>query len=185
MYYCINSLHLNKMNKLFTLFLIFLCIDVKGQDTNLAKAYSEVMVLTDPASKDELFSRAKSSFAHLFRNSQKVIQNEDKDAGIIIGKGNIKAYARTLGKDYDAGYVNFTLTIACKDGRYRYTITDLVHQGTGSNMPSGGSLENTSAHSWTDKQWNLMKSQINDNIKGLISSIKLDMNKPSPKNDDW
>lgn len=180
------------MNKLLTLLLIVLCFDLKAQDANLLVdsktnlfSYSEVVVLTDSASKNELFSRAKSCFAHLFKSSQKVIQNEDKEAGTIIGKGTIKAYARALGTNYDGGYVNFTITISCKDNRYKYTLTDFIHEGTGSEMPSGGSLGNTSAFSWTNKQWNLMKTQINDDINSLISSIKLEMTKPSPQNEDW
>lgn len=152
--------------------------------TNLI-SYSEVVVLTDSAAKNELFSRAKSCFAHLFKSSQKVIQNEDKEAGTIIGKGTIKAYARALGADFDGGYVNFTITIACKDGRYKYILSDFVHEGTGSKMPSGGNLENTSASTWTNRQWNHMKSQIDADIKSMISKIKSEMNKPSPQNEDW
>ena len=147
--------------------------------------YSEVVTLKDTIPKNELFSRAKSCFVHLFKNSNNVIQNEDKEAGNIIEKGNIKVYARALGTNYDGGYVNFTLSIAIKDGRYKYTITDFTHEGTGSNMPSGGNLENGKPKQWIQKQWNSIISQTDDGIKSLISSIKLEMNKPSPQSDNW
>ena len=180
------------MNKFFALLLIILSLYVKAQDSSLPTdettkliSYTEVVTVNDSASKDELFSRTKSCFAHLFKSSKNVIQNEDKDSGIIIGKGNIKAYARALGNDYDGGFVNFTITIACKDGRYKYVITDFVHEGTGSKMPSGGNLENESARTWTNKQWKTMKSQIDTEIKNLISLIKSEMDKPTPQNEKW
>lgn len=143
--------------------------------------YSEVVTLKDTVSKNELFSRAKICFVHLFKNSNNVIQNEDKEAGNIIGKGNIKVYARALGTNYDGGYVNFTLSIAIKDGRYKYTITDFVHEGA----TPAGNLENGKPKAWILKQWNSIISQTDDGIKSLISSIKLEMNKPSPQNDKW
>jgi len=180
------------MNKFFALFLIIVSLNVKAQDSSLPIdettkliSYTEVITVNDSASKNELFSRAKSCFVHLFKNSKNVIQNEDKDSGIIIGKGNIKAYAKALGMTSDAGFVNFTITIACKDGRYKYTITDFVHEGTGSNMPSGGNLENESVRIWTNKQWKSMKLQTDAEIKNLISLIKSEMSKPTPQNDKW
>jgi hypothetical protein len=180
------------MNKIFAIFLIFVSLNVKAQDisfpideTTKLISYSEVVTVSDSASKNELFSRAKSCFARLFKSSNNVIQNEDKDSGNIIGKGNIKAYAKALGMTSDAGFVNFTITIACKDGRYKYTITDFIHEGTGSNMPSGGNLENISVRVWTNKQWKVMKSQTDAEIKNLISLIKSEMNKPTPQNEKW
>ena len=180
------------MNKLLTLFIIITCINLKAQEVSFPLdtvthliSYTEVVKLTDSTSKNELFSRAKTCFAYVFKSSKNVIQNEDKDAGIIIGKATIKAHARALGSDYDGGFVNFTITIVCKDGRYKYTITDFVHEGTGSKMPSGGNLENKSVGTWTNRQWNLMKSQTDTEVKNLISSIKSEMRKPSPQNDKW
>jgi hypothetical protein len=181
-----------KMNKFFPLFLIIFSLNVKAQDSSLPIdestkliSYTEVVTVNDSSSKDELFSRAKSCFAHLFKSSKNVIQNEDKDSGIIIGKGNIKAHARALGSDYNGGFVNFTITIACKDGRYKYVITDFIHEGTGSEMPSGGNLENESARIWSNKQWKIMKSQTDTEIKNLISLIKSEMSKPTPQNEKW
>src|SRR5688572_14501025 len=103
------------MNKLFPLLLMFVCLDVKAQEAILPLdpatkliSYSEVVMVSDSASKNELFSKAKSCFAYLFKSSNSVIQNEDKEAGVIIGKRAIKAHARALGSDYDGGFVNFT-----------------------------------------------------------------------------
>ena len=154
-------------------------------ETTKLISYNEVVTVNNSTSKDELFSRAKSCFAYLFKSSKSVIQNEDKDSGIIIGKGNIKAYAKALGIDFEGGFVNFTITIACKDGRYKYVITNFFHEGTGSKMPSGGNLENEIVRTWTNRQWKTMKSQTDTEIKNLASLIKSEMSKPTPQNDKW
>ena len=147
--------------------------------------YSEVVTLKDTVSKNELFSRAKTCFVHLFKNSKEVIQNEDKEAGNIIGKGNIKVYARALGADVDGGYINFTLTISVKNGKYKYTITDFAHEGNGINLPSGGNLENGKPKNWRSKIWDSYLSQTDDETKSMISSIKLEMSRPTPKSENW
>lgn len=147
--------------------------------------YSEVVTLNGNLSKNELFGRAKTCFVNVFKDSKEVIQNEDQENGTITGKGIFKVYARAIGMDVYAGNVNFTLTIAVKDGKYKYIITDLNHEGNGVNLPSGGNLENGKPKGWTTKVWNGILSQTDEETKNLISSIKIDMNKTSPKNDNW
>ena len=99
--------------------------------------YSEVVAMTDSVSKNELFGRAKTCFVNLFKNSNKVIQNEDKENGIIIGKGNQRFYVKLLGMNSDAGLMEFTLTIATKDGKYKYVITDFYLSEAGHKMEDG------------------------------------------------
>lgn len=147
--------------------------------------YSEVVAMKDSVSKSELFARAKTCFVNLFKNSKEVIQNEDKENGIIIGKGNIRVNASALGTEVDGGHINFTLTIAVKKGRYKYTFTDFAHEGNGINLPSGGDLENGKPKNWRTKIWDSFLSQTDNEVKNMISSIKIEMNKTSPQNDNW
>ncbi len=177
--------------KRLLLIICLICFFVisKGQTMPLDKEtgkiiYTEVISM-DSINKDELFNRAKNCFVTVFKNSSNVIQNENKIDGIITGKGVIKAYARALGSDYDGGYINFTITIACKDGRYKYIITNFIHEGNGSKMPSGGNLENETVPTWTNRQWSIMKSQTNNNVKELIVQIKNMMLQKSIQTDNW
>lgn len=147
--------------------------------------YSEVVAMKDSVSKSELFVRAKTCFVNLFKNSKEVIQNEDKENGIIAGKGNIRVNASALGTEVAGGHINFTLTIAVKKGRYKYTFTDFAHEGNGINLPSGGDLENGKPKNWKTKIWDSFLSQTDNEVKNMISSIKLEMNKTSPQNDNW
>lgn len=147
--------------------------------------YSEVVMLKDSISKDELFSRAKISLAYLFKDSKSVIQNEDKESGIIIGKGTMSVIYRSAGTVFDAGYIHYTLTIAMKQSKYKYVITDFYHDGTGSKLPSGGAMENPKPKMWYQKQWDNAKSKMDSDIRNLIEALKTKMNNPTPKNDNW
>ncbi len=179
------------MKSLITVILLLLYVGSYGQiifpiDKTTGKiTYSEVVTLKDSISKDELFSRAKICFTHLFKNSKSVIQNEDKEAGSIIGKGNLKVYARALGTNYDGGFVNFTITISVKQGRYKYTITDFNHENTGSTLPAGGNLENGKPKQWMQKQWENVLNRVDEEMRNLISSIKTEMSNLTPKTDNW
>lgn len=147
--------------------------------------YTEVVTLKDSVSKDELFSRAKISLTYLFNDSKSVIQNEDKESGIIIGKGTMSVIYKSLGTVFDAGYIHYTLTIAMKQSKYKYVITDFYHDGTGSKLPSGGAMETPKPKMWSQKQWDNAKSNMDSDIKNLIESLKTEMNKPTPKSDNW
>jgi hypothetical protein len=154
--------------------------------TNLY-TFTDVVIVKDSVSKDELFNRSKNCFVSLFKNSQKVIQEENRENGVIVGKGNIKVYAKALGMTAPAGYVNFTISLYVKNGRYKYIISNFIHEGSGSNMPSVGNLENEKpgSFSWTNKQWNDVKNQVYNEIDNIIVTIKLEMNKKSEIKNDW
>ncbi|MEI7424306.1 MAG: DUF4468 domain-containing protein [Prolixibacteraceae bacterium] len=147
--------------------------------------YSEVVTLNDSISKDELFSRAKICYSRIFNNAKNVIQNQDKDAGIIIGKGCFDVYARALGMNNPGGVINFTLTVSVKNGKYRYLIDNLNHDATGTSMPSGGDLERGKPKQWMPKQWENVLTLTQTKIKELISSLKSEMSKPTPKSENW
>jgi hypothetical protein len=146
--------------------------------------YTEVVNM-DSVKKDELFLRAKSCFVKLFKDANRVIQNEDKENGSITGKGLIEIHLKAVGLVVPGGWVNFILNISVKDGKYKYNISDLRHEGNGSNIPSGGNLENGKPKGWVTKQWNSIIIQTNDELKDLIRSIKDEMNNPSTKLNSW
>ena len=76
------------------------------------------------ASKDELHARAKVWLAETFKLPRITLQVDDKDAGVLIGKGWQAAFAPNAFGTNDELILWYTVKFAFKDGRYRYNLTD-------------------------------------------------------------
>jgi hypothetical protein len=122
---------------------------------------------------------------------------EDKDLGKIIGKALIQVYHKTLGTTYSGGYINYTIAIYTKDGRYKYEITDFHHTGQyvggGSSVPDYGICEkmiNTTDKTMGvsyQKIYNQYLSQMDSNIRNLIADLNDAMSAKAikPTDNDW
>ncbi|MFD0837384.1 DUF4468 domain-containing protein [Mariniflexile aquimaris] len=79
-----------------------------------------------------LFSNAKNWIAKTFGSYKKVVQFEDdKDLKIILkGESDIPIRNIINSAGVEKDYLTFTITIECKDKRYRYIIDDIEIQHT-------------------------------------------------------
>jgi len=157
--------------------------------------YSEV-VKVDSVSKQELFSRAREWFAKAYKNSSKVIQMEDKESGKIVGKALMQVYHKALGMTFESGYINYTISIYIKDGKYKYEFVDFYHTGqyvgNGNRIPDYGICENM-IHTKDknmgisyQKTYNYYLLQMDRNITVLVEDLKLSMlSKSKNNNDNW
>jgi len=84
------------------------------------------VVIADGVSKDELFNRAKRWVALTYKSANDVIQLSDKDAGSLVAKGTILVPFPYNGFVKTDSYLNHTLTIDIKDGKYRYELNDFI-----------------------------------------------------------
>lgn len=89
-------------------------------------AYSEVVPVAG-ASKNELYARGKVWFAKWFTSAQNVIQADDKEAGLLIGKAWSQVYVENMSTMVDTR-LWYTVTLNFKDGRYKYEISDFMFQ---------------------------------------------------------
>lgn len=161
-------------------------------DSNTNKiTYSEIINVDSLISKQELYSRAREWFAETYNSSKEVVQMEDKESGKIIGKAITQVYYKMFGTDHPHGYINYTISISVKDGKYKYEITDLHHKGQlvqDGMSPSYGLCENM-INSGTSRQklYNYCLYVADKNIKNLIVDLKFSMNIKSNKNtsEDW
>lgn len=83
------------------------------------------VVKMEGMTKDQLFTAAKVWMVNTYNEAESVIQSEDKDAGLIIGKGisTIGDIENVLSSNiYDIKYV---IKIQFKEGRYRVSVTDI------------------------------------------------------------
>jgi ribosomal protein L15 len=154
-------------------------------DTRLI-TYSEV-VEVPTTSKSELYVRASTWFSRTFKSAKAVIQLEDKEAGKLIGKGNIPVVIKVpiIGKT-DAGAVAATITVICKDGKYKYIIDNLSHQRPyGPNTEKwvdGGPLEQEKPkvgfmNRPSKKEWTDIKEATDSDIKAMVADLKKSMSK--------
>jgi hypothetical protein len=156
--------------------LVLLNTSIYGQTEKL-----EIKVIENSTSlKQELYTKARSIIAYKFKNSNYVIQMDDKESGRIICKGVMIVHSTgTLGINYN-NYVNFNLTIDVKDNRFRAVISDIYHAGiTSSNEYQGGAIENEKPDCGTfsipKKDWNKMKEAIVNDANLFLEEFKKEM----------
>ena len=157
--------------------------------------YTEVIKVDSSTNKSELYSRAREWFAKAYNSSVNVIQMDDKESGKIVGKSLVKVYAKALGITTHQGYINYTITIYLKDGRYKYEISNFYHTGmmtsSGQRIEDYGFCEemiHTKKKSWGfsyQKSFNGFLTQLEIQMKSLIDDLKTSMAKTNNKKNDW
>ncbi|WP_226389838.1 DUF4468 domain-containing protein [Penaeicola halotolerans] len=94
--------------------------------------YTDVVYVDSTLSADKLYLKAREWFAKSYNTSTDVIQLDDRENGLIVGKGLIQVYKRGgFGLDFPYGFINYTLSIYLRDGRFMYEITNFYHMGLG------------------------------------------------------
>lgn len=134
------------MRSIVLLFFSLPCMMVQSQsliDCNSLESCAEVIFEVDDAtgqcffqevvdapgrSASELHQQSRLWFAETFKSSQDVIQLDDSEAHIIIGKAWSPLQDR-------GDRIWYTFKVECKDGRYRYTMYDVEYDsGQGSSF---------------------------------------------------
>lgn len=192
--------------------LLFLCalslvssMSVFGQNETLSLPtdsltgkilYSGIVYVDSLVNKQELFSRTREWFAKIYNSSTDVIQMEDKESGKIIGKAKMQVTHIYLKRQQPGGYINYTISLYIKDGRYKYEITDFYHTGqyVGAFLiPDAGACEKIQnekkgfgALSYK-KSFELYLYQMDEKVKGLIISLKESLSAKSTNNkkNEW
>jgi hypothetical protein len=131
-------------------------------------SFNEV-VKVEGVSKDDLYLRAREWFAKSFRSSKDVIQMDDKASGKIIGKGGAKGtYSQLLFTG--PLYVEYTITIVVKDGRYRYEISDFGYYPPANNYSYRQNREDFNTIYANPKTYN-GKSEVKGGYKDVFAKV--------------
>lgn len=113
------------MKNILALFILAFPLSGFSQNTNPNSFEFTDVVHVDSVPKDELFMRARQWFSNSFNDSKSVLEISDKESGELQGKGNIKMI---LGNRAD-GIMRFSVSIHLKDGKYRYSFFNFIHEG--------------------------------------------------------
>jgi len=138
------------MRKLFLVLLGFMPILSYGQlidelpkDEKGKLSFNEVIQL-ETFKQNQLYLNSKQFFADAFKSANEVIQMDDKESGIIIGKGFVDISAKMLTATFPVK-MWYTIKIQSKDGRYKYEIYDIYFENYPSYyvLPDGSSKSQT------------------------------------------
>lgn len=162
-------------------------LPIDGENNKIT--YSEVVRLGDSIASNELYSRGREWFAKTYNSSQSVLQMEDEVNGKLIGKALFPVYHKALGRTFDSGDINYTISLYFKNGRYKYEITDFIHT---SNYESGSYKKTCDEMRYETRKvpkrvYDYYFVQLDKNMKNLIDDLKVSMDKSTyvKPNDDW
>ena len=106
---------------------IFLFAFIFATIATFAQSYKIEKVDSVAKSKDEIYSETKAFIARSWNSAQDVIQNDDKEAGIIILKGIIveEVYATKMSPDPTKYVYSYTFKFLMKDNQYKIVVEDV------------------------------------------------------------
>jgi len=182
------------MKDLFLIFTLILISTLSYSQEPLK--WEEVVRVDSVTNKNELFNRARQWFSNTFNSEKDVISILDRNTGEISGNAVVeyKSNRFYMGVACVNGYVSFKINIYVKDGRYKYVIHSLIHEGSyynGSSPISYGILTDSdiapkpTRGRANNKAWAEIKAQAANQIISLINTLKTEMTKKSEVQDDW
>lgn len=187
----LNRQNSEEMKSIHAALFMLLTVILSAQSTPFEFAN---VVQVEGATAAELAARAKSFVVDIYKNPQRVIQSED-DQHITV-KGSFPYTQSKImwgAHENTRGSLGYTLSIFCKDGRYKYEMSDFIHDATGSyefGLLSGadtyqGKMPMT-MKKWRKNIWDDLKVQSTTYAEVIISSIKDKMQaKTEVQNSDW
>lgn len=151
--------------------------------------YSEVV--TQPSSivqpqspSSELYARALKWANEFYTNPSQAIQSKVANESIEIKARVRLTETDRKGNVTPSGYMNYTLTLQFKDGKYRYVISK-IHQ-TASSYFDASKWEDTDSDTYDSKRYPGYVEQTVTYFDEMIASLKKGMNKPSvEEKSDW
>lgn len=145
--------------------------------------YTEV-IRADSIQAKQLYQRAKYWFTEAFKSAKDVIQLDDPENGIIIGKGLVEVYGSpAVLQKATTMHIHFQLTVASKFGRYKYEIKDFSVDFLMGNKKYEYTLPGL--FEWGNGSQGIkFAKEIDAKLKTLIASLKIGMLKSLDSADD-
>ena len=144
--------------------------------------YSDVVNQTG-VDATELFRRANEWYSKFYNNPTEKLRKKDDEAKTLELFVRFKIYnVDKKGVKTDSGeLMQYTLTIACKDGKYRYEFTKFNLKGP-SFKPAEPLLDKSNPQAERNATW---MQQLDEEIKRVINDLEKGMTATPKKKDDW
>ncbi len=153
--------------------------------------YTDIVYLDSTITKDELFMVGREWMAKSFKSATDVLKMDDKEEGVMVGKGTMPFNSKTMGIEAPMMDLHFTISVYLKNGKYKYEITDFVLEenmlGMEFFMESFYFRELIEPMKRPSKKKSIyFLNQLNENMNILINSLKINMaSAKSPNKSDW
>lgn len=147
----------------------------------------EEVVRVESASKEQLFQNAKHWVFKLLKSSDNLIHLDDENNNNIIATANLMLETRvTFACMLHDTKLDYKLTIALKDGRYKYTIDNMIHRyvgncGEGENIHRSAYLKDIG---FSKKKRAKVYKEVDQKLKVIIADLKQSMVTPIAEA-DW
>lgn len=174
------------MKKTLLLFLMLINYVAFSQEIkNKPVEYTEVVAVTNTDAK-ALYSKARLWLAQNYKDATKIIKLDDSDNQKLLAKPLIRFTSRIfMGGAGREGWISYDLEISCKDGRYKYSFSNFVHDGRNTNIgliTDSDELPNLLVGKKQRKEASdEIRSTISSTVLPLIASLKTAME----TNDNW
>jgi hypothetical protein len=153
-------------------------------ETSKLITYSNVVEMGS-TKKDELFGKALAWCNTYYKNPADVIRQKDLEAGTIQCKARFKI-SNPVDKNRvatDAGIVQYTLNLAFKDGKYKYTLTEINWKQV-SYYPAEKWMDKTSKSYLPEFDYYLQ--QVNEEALKIVKDLEKNMKATEViKKGDW
>ncbi len=174
------------------LLLLFVSTAVTAQDTikrpeipvdEESRLITYKQVVQQSGTRDELYLRSIDWLNSFYKNPAEVTRTRDRENGILKGVARFKLYY--IDKDgikNETSFCEYDFTLECKDGRYRYTLTNFCLKET-SRKPIERWL-NRSDPSFNPR-WDEYLTQVDAFAKDWIARLEKAMAPKIKKDDSW
>lgn len=177
---------------LICLFTVFTAITAFCQNDSLPRnaqgnyEYTGV-VNVDSASADKLYSNAKIFVVDAFKSGKDVTQLNDDNSKTAAGTGSIQIVFKGISMAAVDKFVKFKFFIQCKNGRYKYTISNFQFAMIGTQLNANVLLEDEKRlkHYATKNMRAQLFQEVSMNMDQLIEHLKKDMASQTALTKDW
>ncbi len=157
--------------------------EIPVDETTKKITYSKVVEAS--GTKDQLYKKALGWYNRYYKNPTNVIREKDAANGRILGKARIKILNPPDKKGVQTmkGIVVYTIICELKDGRFKYTISDINLKST-SYYPCEKWLD-TDSQTYS-QVYNFFLKQVDEEVKKTIKSLVSAMTiSAEKKQEDW
>lgn len=145
-------------------------------------------------SKSQIYSETKQFIAEFWNSAKDVIQNDDKEEGLILVKGMTKT---TIGSGLSSleFWYRYNVKFLMKDNKYKIVVENITFDRGPSNMWAGfaKNLEPQTEEKFpglgksgmSEKKWNELMTSLKTEMKNIIDSYVKVMSKSMKNDSNW